>query len=62
MRTTCQDPTRPRAGAMLEACGETKCEEEKDDMEQADHGWAGPGAPDQGTIRSQLPSIRITKD
>lgn len=47
---------------MLEACGETKCEEEQDDMEQADHGWAGPGAPDQGTIRSQLPSIRITKD
>lgn len=38
MRTTCQDPTRPRAGAMPEARGETKCEEEQDDMEQANLG------------------------
>lgn len=50
------------AGAVLTARRETKCEEEPDDAEQADHGWAGPGARGQQAIRSQLPSIRITKD
>lgn len=50
------------AGAVLAARRETKCEEEQDDVEQADHGWAGPGACGQQAIRSQLPSIRITKD